>query len=565
MKKTNIFFYIGILIIGILIGWLLFGGQQEAHVHEQVTETTKKPKMWTCSMHPQIMQPEPGDCPICGMDLIPAQENGEALAANEFKMTENAMALANIETIKVSEEAKNHSSLKLTGTIEANEKTNAIQTAHFGGRIEKLFVNFTGEEVRYGQKLALIYAPELVTTQQELLTAARMKTSQPELYKAVRNKLKLWKLSEAQIQQIENSQQVITQFPIYANVSGVVTEKMVEEGNHVKEGAALFKVSNLQTVWASFDAYEDQLTQLQTGNKITITVNAFPNEEIPAKITFIDPVLNAKTRTVDVKVVLNNKNDKLKPGMFVTGVLAKEVKQTDVIIIPKSAVLWTGKRSLVYVKTSPTLPVFEAREVVLGATMNDSYEVVSGVSASDEIVVNGTFTVDAAAQLQGKKSMMNTTDKTRNTLAHSIQIDTNVEKALQPVISAYFELKDALVASETSLAFQKNVKLQKALENMQAQHRKKIEEYWLTMHKSSKSINESTSLEQQRKSFEIISAHLIALVQQFEKYPQTFFVQFCPMANNDKGAYWLSTEAEIRNPYFGEAMLTCGNVSKVLE
>jgi Cu(I)/Ag(I) efflux system membrane fusion protein len=128
------------------------------------------------------------------------------------------------------------------------------------------------------------------------------------LYQAVRNKLKLWKLSDAQIQSIETSKQVVSQFPIYANVSGVVTEKMVEEGNHIKEGGAMFRVSNLSTVWASFDAYEQQLGSLKKGSEITITTNANPNTEIPAKITFIDPVLNTNTRTVAVKVALKNQD-----------------------------------------------------------------------------------------------------------------------------------------------------------------------------------------------------------------------------------------------------------------
>ena len=566
MKKTNLILYIGILAVGIVAGWLLFGNQSAEMSHDHSAETTEKATMWTCSMHPQIMQPEPGDCPICGMDLIPAEESTGNLSANQFRMTENAMALANIETKKVSAEAENNaSSIKLTGTIEPNEKTNAIQTAHFGGRIEKLYVNFTGEEVRYGQKIALIYAPELVTTQQELLTAARMKTSQPELYKAVRNKLKLWKLSEAQIAQIETSQQVITKFPIYANVSGVVTEKMVEEGNHVMEGGALFKVSNLNTVWASFDVYEDQLAYLKKGDEITITFNAFPNEKVATKITFIDPILNTNTRTVDVRVSLQNKDEKLKPGMFVTGIIETETTQNDVLIIPRSAVLWTGKRSLVYVKTDETAPVFEAREVVLGKTMDQNYEVISGLDASDEIVVNGTFTVDAAAQLQGKKSMMYATEDNTHKIDPNLSIDTELETALQPVISVYFELKNTFVASDSIAAAEKSKQFQNALEAMETEQRKKIESYFSVMRKSAKNIHENTSLAKQRTNFEAISAHLIALVENFETHDQKLYVQFCPMANNDKGAYWLSSEEAIRNPYFGDMMLTCGNVHKTLE
>ncbi|EDP94637.1 efflux RND transporter periplasmic adaptor subunit [Kordia algicida OT-1] len=563
MKKYLI--YIILLLAGIVIGKFALSGETTQE-HSHTAETTEKSTIWTCSMHPQIQQPEAGDCPICGMDLIPAQERTTELSSNEFRMTENAMALANIQTTKVSEGTASNTRLKLTGTIEPNEKTNAIQTAHVGGRIEKLYVNLTGEEVRKGQRIALIYSPELVTTQQELLTALRMKESQPELYKAVRNKLKLWKLSESQIQQIETSKKVTNKFPIYASVSGVVTEKMVEEGNHVMEGGALFKVSNLNTVWASFDAYEKQFSQLKKGDNITITTNANPNEQIPAKITFIDPVLNTNTRTVAVKVALKNADRKLKPGMFVTGVLDTEISKNTMLTIPKSAVLWTGKRSIVYVKKASTEPVFEAREVTLGNAIQDRYEVISGIDSADEIVTNGAFTVDAAAQLQGKKSMMNASkdvsDETKT--KKDITFDASFEKAFQPSIKAYLALKDALVKSDTKLSAEKSEAFRKALEQLTVPQRKTENSYWAVLHKTSKGINKNTSIEQQRKSFQIISNHMIELVQHFKIFDQKLTVQFCPMANNDKGAYWLSDEEQIRNPYFGDAMLNCGSVEQVL-
>lgn len=551
-------------MVGIVVGkFALSGEATQDHSHKETAEA--ETTMWTCSMHPQVMQPEPGDCPLCGMDLIPAQANNDQLSPNQFRMTENAMALANIETTVVSEGTDSNNSLQLTGTIEANEKTNAVQTAHFGGRIEKLYVNITGETVRKGQKIALIYSPELVTTQQELLTAMRMKASQPELYKAVRNKLKLWKLSEQQIQQIETSKQVASQFPIYASVSGVVTEKMVEEGNHVMEGGALFKVSNLSTVWASFDAYENQVAALKEGAAITITTNANPNEEIAANITFIDPVLNTNTRTVAVKVELKNKDNSLKPGMFATGVLNTKASVMTVPTVPKSAVLWTGKRSLVYVKVDVDAPIFEARAITLGKAQGDHYEVLKGLKTGDEIVTNGAFTVDAAAQLQGKKSMMQQDSSEKSVPStQKLSLDEALEKTFQSSILAYAALKDAMVQSDSILAVSKSNDFRKALEEISISQRKQLDNSWATLHKASKGINANVTLEKQRQNFEIISNAMISIVQQFNYLQQNVYVQFCPMANNDKGAYWLSLEQEIRNPYFGDAMLTCGNVVKNL-
>lgn len=250
MKKYII--YIVILIAGLFMGWLFFGdssSNEETHDHT----TAEKGKMWTCSMHPQIMQPEPGDCPICGMDLIPAEAGAEGLAANQFKLTKNAMALANVQTTVIGNAISTDNTITLSGKIAENEKSNAVQVSYFAGRIERLNVNFTGEKIRKGQLLATVYSPELVKAQQELLTAASVKENQPALYKAVRNKLKLWKLSENQINQIEKTGKVKENFPVYATVSGTVSEKLVEQGDYVSQGQALLKIANLNSVWANFD------------------------------------------------------------------------------------------------------------------------------------------------------------------------------------------------------------------------------------------------------------------------------------------------------------------------
>ncbi len=409
MKKNML--YIGLAVIGgLLAGYLIFGnnsneGLDDEHDHSQEMVSGE---MWTCSMHPQIMQPEPGDCPICGMDLIPAESEADGLAIGQFKLTKNAMALANIITTKVGPGISGNNSLKLSGKIKENEKALKTQASYFDGRIEKLFINFEGEEVRSGQQLATIYSPELVSAQQELITAASLKESQPDLYQAVRNKLKLWKLSEEQIAQIEETARVSENFPVYANVTGTVSEIMVKAGDYIKRGSPMFKIANLNTVWAVFDAYENQVSLLKEGQKIDIVTKAYPDTRFEAKISFIDPVLNSATRTIEVRAVLQNLNGQLKPGMFVAGMIGLTSKiKDDMIVIPESAVLWTGERSVVYIRTDSESPTFEMREIALGDAVNGGYVVLSGIENGEEIVTNGTFTVDAAAQLKGKKSMMN--------------------------------------------------------------------------------------------------------------------------------------------------------------
>ena len=415
MKTKQIISIIAILGLGIFIGkYVLNGNENTSENNSHIGETAAE--HWTCSMHPQIDMPKPGQCPICGMDLIPKTDSDTSLDANSFKMTKNAMALANIQTLKVGEDTlnKNNSQstsiLKLSGKIQENENATAVQTAHFGGRIEKLYYKSKGEFVKKGVLVASFYSPELVTAQNEFIEALEIKNAQPELYNAVRNKLKNWKISENQIQKIERNKKVITNFNMYANVSGYISTILVQEGSHVKEGTPLFKVTNLSNVWVVLDVYEKDIPKVKKGMPVSIYLNSYPNKEFKGKITYIDPILNAKTRTTIARVTLSNKNNLLKPGMIVNAkaeVFKGKSNLKSNIEIPKTAVMWTGKRSVVYVKTSKDEPIFEMREVELGSETENTYQILSGIENGDEVVINGTFTIDATAQLLGKNSMMN--------------------------------------------------------------------------------------------------------------------------------------------------------------
>jgi len=590
MKNNKIVIYIGLLAVGLLLGWFLFGGSSKEEANHNQNEVAQTNQMWTCSMHPQIMQPEPGDCPICGMDLIPAEAGADGLTADQFKLTANAMALANIQTTVVGNGSVENGTIKLSGKIAENEEANAVQVSYFSGRIERLNINFTGEEVRKGQLLATIYSPELYAAQQELITASSLKESQPALYKAVRNKLKLWKLSENQINQIETSGKVIENLPVYATVSGTVTEKLVEQGDYIKQGQPLLKIANLNTVWANFDVYENQIEQFKKGQEVKVITNAYPNKTFKGTVDFIDPILNTKTRTVDLRVVLNNKEAIFKPGMFVSAEIESDkINSNEVITVPSSAVLWTGERSVVYIKSNPNEPVFELKEVTLGNKIGDNYEVLDGLSSGNEIVTNGTFTVDAAAQLQGKKSMMNKQggktmtgheghlgmdNNSKNESDHThmnerLTVSEKFQEQLKEVYNDYINLKDALVKEDSKGSSQNATTL---LSNLGKIDMKLLKDeaynHWMSLideiKSSTTSIAGSQDIKTQRNHFKHLSSHLIKAVQIFG-VKEKVYVEFCPMADNNNGAYWLSKEEQILNPYFGEAMLTCGEVKQVIE
>lgn len=556
--NKNVIYLIFAVLIGLFAGWLLFGTTSNSSSENKTSKEEKhsmeehSSEIWTCSMHPQVRQPEPGDCPICGMDLIPAESSATGLAPNEFKMTENAMALANIQTTVIGEMSSSNSSIELSGKIKANDDKAATQPAHFNGRVDQLYVTSVGETVRKGQAVAKIYSPELVAAQQELITAYRIKDAQPQLYNAVKNKFMNWMIPQSQLTEVLKTGIPKPSFTINAQVSGVVTELMVNKGSHVMDGQPIFKVANLSTVWAEFDAYETTIQDIKEGQDISVIVKAIPNKTFNAKVSFIDPILNTSTRTVRVRATLNNKEDLLKPGMFVTGTIKLDTDNNTQITVPKSAVLWTGEQSLVYIKTTATSPTFIMRNVTLGRTVNDNYEIQSGLKIGDKVVTNGTFTVDAAAQLQGKQSMMNPT-----TGLDTMNKQLEDSSYLNDVMIKYIVLKDALVNSDTKAAHQASNNLLKSIRNTEEL---KDVSALKALETTTQNFIKAKTLAQQRSAFVGLSKNLIKISKGFSSQNTTYYIQECPMANNNNGAQWLALEKGIKNPYFGEAMLDCGSV-----
>lgn len=360
-------------------------------------------------MHPQIHMDKPGQCPICGMNLIPlVQNNISSIDPDAIQLTKEAAQLANVLTSVVIKQ-KPVKEIRLYGKVQADERLIQSQVAHVSGRIEQLSVNYTGESVSEGQVLAKIYSPELITAQEELLEATKTRLTQPAIYEAARERLRQWKLTDKQIESIESSGTTQPTFDVTSNTSGIVLSRLVNTGDYVSQGTALFKITDLSTVWILFDAYESDLPFLNKGQKVTFTVQALPGVDYAGTIAFVDPVIDPLTRVVRVRVETGNLSGLFKPEMFVTGIVSSALSEnSEKIVIPKSAVLWTGKRSLVYVKEPGTEePVFRMREIGLGPMLGESYVVTDGLTEGEEIVTSGTFNVDAAAQLAGKPSMMN--------------------------------------------------------------------------------------------------------------------------------------------------------------
>ena len=577
-RNKSILIIAGTLIAGILLGWIFFGGSKDA-IHEHEVAEDGQETIWTCSMHPQIRASEPGKCPICGMDLIPLESSAVVENPNAVQMTEYAMKLANIQTQEVGNTSTG-TELQLNGKVAVDERISYTQSTHVPGRIERLLVNFTGEEVRRGQALAVVYSPELVTAQEELLQAYAIRYSQPELFEAAKQKLRNWRIGENQINRILETGKATDRFTITADVGGVVTEKLVEVGDYVERGMPLYQIADLSKMWVLFDLYERNLGMVEKGDTVKFTVASIPGETFTGTINFIDPIIDRQTRVATARVEVSNLKDRLKPGMFVSGVVKGDGKQAaSGLTVSRSAVLWTGKRSVVYVNEGTGAnPLFVMREIVLGPLMGTTYAVEEGLRAGEEIVVNGAFTVDAAAQLSGKPSMMSPETATavppqldvRKYLEDSgydfrVQASGKFQQQLGELVADYLKLKNALVQGKEEESLTLTLQFVETLQEINATGMTgEAEQFWqekksfLLQH--SEEAAAKPGLKQQRENFIYLSEALIKTVDAFGLQNRTVYVDYCPMANSDKGAYWLSEVSEIKNPYYGDAMLSCGEI-----
>ncbi len=591
MKVQTLLYILFAVLVGLFAGYLLFNGTAEtvADEHDHAAEDGRSAgdeTIWTCSMHPQIQRDEPGDCPICGMDLIP-MDSGNSSDPTVLTMTEAAVALARVRTTVIGqgndETDSAGSSLSLTGSLASDDRTAAVQSVNYGGRLEGLLVTFPGEQVRAGQRIATIYSPDLVVAQEELLEARKLEALSPDLVVAARNKLRNYKLSDEQIAEVESTGEVVSNFPVYAERGGTVLDIRARVGDYVQTGAALYTLTNLDRLWALFDAYERNLTSIRVGDRVSFSVASLPDENFSARVTFIDPLIDPATRTATIRAEVNNSRGRLKPEMFITGTINTTRKATagndEPLTVPKTAVLWTGNRSVVYVAIPDApVPTYQFREITLGEPTGTNYRVASGLEAGESVVTNGAFSIDAAAQLNNQLSMMNrdVVIQGREAAAvttlvlpdYSSQTSADFREQLARVAEVYLPLKDKMVAG--TLATEVTLTpVRAALSEVDMSLVKDDAHlYWMERLKALNThlagVAGAKDIAEQRKQFSFLSQALINTLTAFGT-EGTLFVQHCPMAFDGEGANWLSESVAIRNPYFGDAMLTCGSTIDTLQ
>ncbi|MDF1837420.1 MAG: efflux RND transporter periplasmic adaptor subunit [Planctomycetota bacterium] len=636
-----------LLILGFFGGRACSPGSTGSPGSQVESAKSAGPVVWTCSMHPQVRLPDPVPCPICFMDLIVAPSGGGAnLGPTTLAMTDAAAALAEIETAPV-ERRDVSRPIHLVGSVEVDETRISYITAWVEARLEKVFVDSTGVNVREGDHLVELYSSTLLSAQQILLhaidNAKQIEASSIDVLKAstkanvdsARAKLRLLGMVDHQIDELIDRGEAIERLVLHAPTDGVVLTKAALQGQYVDEGDPMYTIADLSRVWVLLDAYESDLAWLRFGQEATFTVLAYPGESFTGRVAYIDRILDTKTHTVNVRLNVDNPDLRLKPGMFVSGtvrghlasggqvvdrdlvgkwscsmhpeVIADEVGAcpecgmdlrhmedlgfvsnddgTLPLVIPASAPLFTGRRSVVYVKGKVgEATTYEGREVVLGPRAGDWYVVAAGLQEGEQVVTHGNFKLDSELQIRAKNSMMNpAADMHASAVLHPKMVKDapKLTPALAKNTPVVFQQQlgavlDKYLAVPVVLALDKEAKaeIEAMWKALQAVDMKLLEgevhRAWMAGHQDlmdkAKAVLDAEGLEARRAAFSPFTEAFIPVLESFgylrEGAPVGIF--HCPMAFGDTGANWIQAEERTANPYEGSRMYRCGSRTRFL-
>ncbi|MDD2310583.1 MAG: efflux RND transporter periplasmic adaptor subunit [Desulfuromonadaceae bacterium] len=380
-----------------------------------------KVQLWTCPMHPFIIKDKPGTCPICGMELIKkiestpaagdtrtAEQQQHADMLGHVSLSSTQRVMANVATV-TAERAVMNKEINAVGIVQYDQSRQAKVTAWIAGRIDKLNINTVGAYVSKDRPVAELYSPDLLATQQEYLLAVRSREqlkSSPipsisqngdGLVASAKQRLMLFGVKESQIAALEKAGKPNIRLPIYTPQSGVVIEKLVQQGQYVNTGDVLFSIADLSTVWVEIEIYENEFSNIRLGQRVHILSQSFPGRPFSGRIAFIYPFLDPKNRTVKARVEMPNPGMKLKPDMFVNAII--RVPLGAAIVVPVSAVMDSGTRQTVWIETSAGM--FEARDVQVGGQSDGKVQILSGLKAGDKVAVSGGYLIDSESQLKG--------------------------------------------------------------------------------------------------------------------------------------------------------------------
>jgi Cu(I)/Ag(I) efflux system membrane fusion protein len=541
----------------------------------------RKVLYYQSAMHPWIKSDKPGKCTICGMDLTPVYEGeqGVSTAADIITLSSNAISVVGVQTEKVTKGGLTRS-LRVAGMIDDNDSRHQVMSAYVDGRLDELFVNYVGAEVKAGEPLALIYSPMLLAAEREYVALARSQSpnenpEQARLLAAATLRLKQYGLSTNQIAALVNKSPDDIHSEILAPMSGTVTVREVYEGQTVMSGEKLFELSDFSTMWFQFDAYERDLSWLRVGQMVAVSAASVPGKVFTAPIVFIDPNLNETTRSAKVRVELANPlvevngrtQRELLHRVYAEGVV--NVETPSVLTVPRTAVLSPDGQPRVYVDKAGA---YEQRKVKLGRSGDNAWEILEGVEEGESVVTHGSLLIDAQAQLNASTSgASNHQHANQSEKAILPELSATQNQAAQELFAAVGKLSSALAADDLAAFNQSTESLHPLLPRFKAAFAGQADWQALaTKIESGGHIAKADDLIAARAAFHTLSMAVVELARAVRAQSTNFAgvkVYQCPMTksafpNAPRSAMWLQTEGEIRNPYFGASMLDCGTEVK---
>lgn len=407
---------LGLIALGLIAGvggTLLFRPQPKPPDQASQPPEAAPKQMYQCPMHLQIIQDHPGDCPICGMDLVPmegvaqaSQIEGHATVTIDLERQQ----LIGLRTEKVVE-GPIQGEVRTTGRVAVDERRVRKINVKVEGFVEKLFVDFVGKPVAKGQALFSLYSPEFVSAQREYLLAkatqqslaeGALKGSGTELLESARRRLAFWDVPPEALDQLDKEGVVQRNLTLRSPISGVVTAKNIVEGSRITPADIPFEITDLGNVWVLVDLFEAELTRAKVGSSAELTLQAYPGKVFKGKVAFVDPIMDAKTRTAKLRLEFPNPGGALKPEMFGEVILKQPGRNG--LLIPLDAVLDSGTSKVVFIALGNGK--FEPRQVEVGKTVGERIEIQSGLSEGEEVVTRANFLVDSESRLKAALAQM---------------------------------------------------------------------------------------------------------------------------------------------------------------
>jgi Cu(I)/Ag(I) efflux system membrane fusion protein len=545
MKPSSIVTLILVAALAAIAGW--FGALKVGGVVPNAPEgasAARKIKFYQSSMHPWIKSDKPGKCTICGMALVPVYE-GESGIPTDSGLVPLSAASASVIGVQTAEirRAPLTRTLRVTGVLDDDETLHRILTARVPGRVEKLFVNQLGAEVAAGEPLVTLYSPEVLNASR--LYIERLKAG-PNAFPAsevasARERLLTLGLTTDDLARIEKTREPEATLTMRAPMAGTVVARAAYEGQYVQPDTTLFEIGDLSHLWFLFDAYEPDLPFLKVGQTVEVSVPSRPGETVSAPIAFIDPNLNEMTRTARIRVVIPNTDRRLLHRQTASGHVA--IDTPDILLVPRNAVLFTQAAPVVYVdKTAGT---YEPRTLKLGRSGDTTYEVLSGLNAGEKVVTQGALLLDGQAQLAHSASPPETP------LAPVPQLSSlNAQQILATADAA------AALAADDLPAYAKLLPaITAAVHQSGSAHD--------TLMPLAEKLVAGPNLKTARRAFEPFTTAVADLVRaQPTDKREGLKIFECPMAPVLGKARWLQRDTTLRNPFFGSAMLDCGEELK---